>query len=281
MTARLASVAVSVAALLAPAPAGAQEVTGGELRDLAARAQTDPAALEELRDVERVDGAPADLELALEGAEGEELAGRLEALADGAEAEPGAAPPARAQDDARAILSERRFLEPDVPRPFRRPLAWLGARIDALADRVPGGPPVFWVLLGAVVVALAALVAARVGRRRAAQAVERGRAETARGEVDVRRLEEEAAEAERSGDLERAVRLLFRAGLLRLARARAIVLRDSLTTGQVRRELRSPDFDGVARVFDEVAYGRRPPEPADVEASRAGWRRVLDEAGAR
>ena len=281
MSVRLASVAVSLAALVAAAPAGAQEVTRAELRDLAARAQSDPAALEELRSVERVDGAPADLELALEDAEGEELAGRLEALADGAEAAPGAARSARAQDDARAILSERRFREPDVPRPFRRPLAWLGERIEALADRVPGGPPVFWVLVGAVVVAGAALVAARVGRRRAADAVERGRAASVGAEVDVRRLEEEAAEAERSGDLERAVRLLFRAGLVRLARARAIVLRDSLTTGQVRRELRSPDFDGVARVFDEVTYGRRPPEPADVEASRTGWRRVLDEAGAR
>jgi len=31
----------------------------------------------------------------------------------------------------------------------------------------------------------------------------------------------------------------------------------------------------VAATFDEVVYGRRRPERADVEASRAAWSRVL------
>jgi hypothetical protein len=275
------AVAAGLASLAAAAPpAAAQEVTRAELRDLAARARSEPGALEELRRVERVDGAPADLEQALAGAEGEALERRLGALAEGAGGSP-AGTPARAREEAQAILSERRFHGTDVPRPFRRPIEWLGDRLRAVGESVPGGPTALWVILGALVVGLAALVAGRVGRRRAADAVERGRAATAGAETDVRRLEEEAAEAERRGELERALRLLFGAGLLRLDRARAIVLRDSLTTGQVRRELRSREFDGVARVFDEVTYGRRPPEPADVEASRSGWRRVLEEAGAR
>ena len=275
------AVAAGLASLAAAAPpAAAQEVTRAELRDLAARAQSDPGALEELRRVERVDGAPADLEQALAGVEGEALERRLGALAEGAGG-PAAVPPPRAREEAQAILSERRFHGTDVPRPFRRPIEWLGDRLRAVGESVPGGPTALWVIVGALVVGLAALVAGRVGRRRAADAVERGRAATAGAETDVRRLEEEAAEAERRGELERALRLLFRAGLLRLDRARAIVLRDSLTTGQVRRELRSREFDGVARVFDEVTYGRRPPEPGDVEASRSGWRRVLEKAGAR
>jgi hypothetical protein len=275
------AVAAGLASLAAAAPpAAAQEITRGELRDLAARAQSDPGALEELRRVERVDGAPADLAQALGGAEGEALERRLGTLAESAGG-PAATPPPRAREEAQDILSERRFHGTDVPRPFRRPLEWLGGRLRALGESVPGGPAALWVILGALVVGLAALVAGRVARRRAADAVERGRAATAAGQTDVRRLEQEAAEAERRGELERALRLLFRAGLLRLDRARAIVLRDSLTTGQVRRELRSREFDGVARVFDEVTYGRRPPEPADVEASRRGWRRVLEKAGAR
>jgi len=275
--------AAALAALAAAAPAAAQEVTRAELRDLAVRAEADPAALEELRRVERVDGAPANLERALAGAEGDVLERRLDTLADGlgVPGAPAAGPPPRAQEDANAILSERRFRGTDVPRPFRRPLEWLGDRLQPIADAVPGGPIAIWVILGVIVIALAALVAGRTARRRSADAVERGRAATSGGEVDLRRLEEEAAEAERRGDFERALRLLFRAGLLRLDRARAIVLRDSLTTGQVRRQLRSTEFDGVARVFDEVTYGRRPPEPSDVETSRSGWRRVLEEAGTR
>jgi hypothetical protein len=91
-------------------------------------------------------------------------------------------------------------------------------------------------------------------------------------------LEREADRAERSGDLETALRLRFRAGLLRLGRARVLPERPSLRTFEARRALRNPRFDGLARDFDEVVYGGRSPQPADVETARAEWPRVLEEA---
>src|SRR5919206_479107 len=134
------------------------------------------------------------------------------------------------------------------------------------------------VLLGTILAGLF-LVAQRV-RGRAWAGLHRGGGRAPRP-VDPARLEREADEAERRGDLERAIRLRFRAGLLRLDRARAIELEASTTSGAVSRKLRSHDFDDVSASFDAVVYGRRPPGGEDVELSRAGWTRVLSAAGGR
>jgi hypothetical protein len=96
---------------------------------------------------------------------------------------------------------------------------------------------------------------------------------------DPRRLEDEAARAERDGDLELALRLRFRAGLLRLDQKRALpATQTPLTNGEIGRRLRSESFRGLARDFDEIVYGRRPAFAGDVERARAGWPRVLEEA---
>ncbi len=100
----------------------------------------------------------------------------------------------------------------------------------------------------------------------------RGRSE------DPAELERLADEAERRGDLEIALRLRFRAGLLRLGRARALPLRPSLRTREARRALGSARFDRLARDFDEVVYGGRPPSEVDVEAARSEWPQVVAEA---
>jgi hypothetical protein len=60
-----------------------------------------------------------------------------------------------------------------------------------------------------------------------------------------------------------------------------IEFHESMTSGEVARLLRSREFDRIANTFDEVVYGRRPPESPDVRAARDGWPRVLQEAGAR
>ncbi|MBW3626759.1 MAG: DUF4129 domain-containing protein, partial [Actinobacteria bacterium] len=91
-------------------------------------------------------------------------------------------------------------------------------------------------------------------------------------------LERSADEAERAGDLALAVRLRFRAGLVRLDRAGALRLRPSLTTGAVTRAVPSETLVRLATDFDEIAYGGRPAAPGDVAASRTGWPRVLAEA---
>ena len=211
---------------------------------------------------------------------GGDLRSRLQALAvDGGRA----TVPADARAQAQRILRERRFRGSSVPRPFHGALAWLGRQLRRIASpfsrlerSLPG--PTFWIVLGALVVAAAALAVQRLGRRRGAAAVERLARERRARRADPAELEREAAEAERRGELELALRLRFRAGLLRLAQADAIPARESLTSGQVRRLLGSPVFERLAADFDEVVYGERPPGAAELARARADWPRVLEEA---
>ena len=194
--------------------------------------------------------------------------------------------PAQAREEARHILSERRFRGTNLPRPFHGLLSWLERHLhflargfDWVAVRI-GGQRVLWTLIAVVVLGVAAFVARQLARRRIeaeARGVGRGARGRGRGE-DPAELERLADEAERRGDLEVALRLRFRAGLLRLGRKRALPLRPSLRTREARRALRSARFDRLARDFDEVVYGGRSPSAADVEAARTEWPQVVAEA---
>jgi Domain of unknown function (DUF4129) len=279
--ARAAGWALAACAALAcvlPVAARADAVTGAQLRSLAERAADDPAALARLRRVDRVDGRRVEVAGALRGARGRDLQARLRLLA----ASPA---PARAagdpRGDAREILSQRRFTGTRVPGPFRSLLDWLGDRLrslgNALDDLLPGGRSIVWIALGAVVAALAAIVARRTltGRVRAAT---RAAAAAAPPRDDARELERRADAAEAAGDLEAALRLRFRAGLLRLGARGAIEFRPSISTYEVRRALRSADFDALAADFDDVVYGGRPAAPGDVENARRRWPEVVEGA---
>ncbi|HEU5214651.1 MAG TPA: hypothetical protein VFU30_03845 [Gaiellaceae bacterium] len=192
--------------------------------------------------------------------------------------------PPQAREEARRILAERRFHGTSLPRPFHGFLDWLSRHLHFLArawdslQAAVGGADVLWGILGAIVVTLAVVAASRLAARRTrfeGLAAERGARR--RGE-DPAALERLADEAEQRGDLEIAVRLRFRAGLLRLARARALPGRPSLRTGEARTALHSARFDALARDFDEIVYGRRTPSADDVAAARSEWPRVLEEA---
>src|SRR5436190_1208887 len=98
---------------------------------------------------------------------------------------------------------------------------------------------------------------------------------------DPAELERAADAAEHAGRLDDAVRLRFRAGLLRLGDRGAIRYRPSVTTNEVRRVLGSETFDELAGTFEAVAYGGRSAEPPDVDAARRAWPHVVDEAGRR
>lgn len=123
--------------------------------------------------------------------------------------------------------------------------------------------------------AAVALVAFRLGRRRAGRLLEARspRAQEPRG--DPTRLERDAERAERAGDFELALRLRFQAGLLRLAAAQAIPARQQLTNGEIARRLASSSFAGVAHDFDEVVYGGRGASSDDARRAADGWARVL------
>ena len=121
-----------------------------------------------------------------------------------------------------------------------------------------------------MVVARLVPTAARARRDAAAR-----RALAARDE-DPRALERRADAAEAAGDLEAALRLRFRAGLLRLDARGAIEFRPSISTHEVRRALRSEDFDALAATFDDVVYGGRAADAADVAEARERWPRGRD-----
>ena len=195
---------------------------------------------------------------------------------------------AEAREQARDILRERRFQGSSVPRPLHRPLEWLGNALapvghlfHRIASHVPGGASVLWVVLGGLVLLAAAAVALHLSRRHGALALERGAQARVPGGVDPRALEREADDAEREGDAERALRLRYRAGLLRLGRARVVPLRESLTSGEARRILRLPDFDTIARTHDEVVYGGRTAAAEDAVEARVRWPGILAAKGVR
>jgi hypothetical protein len=90
-------------------------------------------------------------------------------------------------------------------------------------------------------------------------------------------IEALAAEAEAAGDFSRAVRLRFRAGLLRLDDASVLPFDPSLTTGQLMRTLRNSTFDGLALTFDRVVYGEVAATATEAGAARHDWPTVVRE----
>jgi len=195
--------------------------------------------------------------------------------------------PDAARREAQHILSDGRFKSSSTPRPLRGPLKWIADRLNDVfgpigrfLERVPA---VVWWIFVAALVAFIVWMVVRVRRRRVtappASAARRGPAGNRAEDADA--LEREADEAERSGDLERAVRLRFRAGLLRLGDRGVIRYRPSVMTGEVRRTLRSERFDGLAGTFEAVTYGGRTAEHPDVDAARREWPHVLEESGRR
>ena len=284
---RLAAIVVAALVLAAPTAASAQAVSGAELTALAERAAADDAsARERLLAVDEVDGRPVAVDEALAGATGDEIVQRARLIAASTGAERGVAP-ADARRDAQQILDARRYKGAQVPRPFAGPIAWLGDRIqpvidwiDDLGRSVPGGPIVLWMVLAALVLSAAAGVTSQTIRRRAI-AIERARTAALPATEDPHQLERAADRAERDGDWELAVRLRFRAGLLRLDRRRVLVYRPSLTTGEIARATGSRSFAEIGDRFDAIVYGGRPAEQEDAEAAKRGWEAVQAEAVAR
>jgi hypothetical protein len=284
--AALAVAAVLLAVILLDAgPAAAQTVSASQLQALAERAVDDPRALAQLRAVREVDGRPVDMGRALAGAEGPALAARLRTLATADASAPPGVGATEARDDAAAILDGRRFKPPWVPRPFAGILrtigGWLEPVVDPVRDlwRAVNRSLAAQLALVAVVFAVALAITLRLVGRRSPQSVHRSRRIGMEEDgLDPDELERQAAAAERDGDLDRAVRLRFVAGVLRLDQAGVISYRSSMTTGQLKAILRSGSFAELAAAFDEIVYGGRPAEPSDVAAATDVWPRVLAEA---
>ena len=200
-----------------------------------------------------------------------------------------AADPARARQAARDILSEEPFAARDLPRPFAGILRRLGEWfvdpvrrfLSRLGDSLPDPGSLPWLLLAAAVMVVAVVVVLRLAGDRGRERPDR-RAEAWAGDgTDPAQLEAQAEEAERRGQLAEALRLRFRAGLVRLDRMGVLELRPGLTNRAVARVLRSARFDGLRVDFDEVVYGGRAATADDLGEARTVWPAVLEEARAR
>ncbi len=277
----LAALALALPLLLA-APVHAREASPAEIRALAERAVRDPAALEVLRDVDRVGGRPVDIAGALAAESPRALRARLEALAAGGAPAPEPPSAATARERAAAELAGREYDESSLPRPLRSPLEQLADLLDDafawLVGILPGGRVSGLSLIAALVLVVALVLAQRTVRR-AARAEQGAHAAVRRTrEGDPRALLRAAQEAEARGELGLALRLRFRAGVADLAARDLVPARASAGTEELERRLRSPTFSGLARRFEEVAYGGRSALASDLDAAREGWPRVRAEA---
>ena len=176
----------------------------------------------------------------------------------------GRTPPSRARRRARSC-EERRFHGSDVPRPFAGLLRWLGERLQPVGDffddlavarprRAAGAST--RCSAGSSCSSRGLLARGSIGRRAAAAARAARARSTAR--EDPAALEREADRAAAAGEWETAVRLRFRAGLLRLDAREADRVPPVADHRRGRRGDRLPAFDRVGADFDEIAYGGRP-----------------------
>ncbi len=193
---------------------------------------------------------------------------------------------ALARGQARAILAEARFHSGPIPRPLHgllhavgsaleSPLHALEELVSSLGALAPGGTITVWALLAAVVLALSAVLATRGARRALRESYGGVGAAGAGAPVRASELERDAAAAEAQGRNAEAVRLRFRAGLMRLAESEVIEAAPTMLNGEVSRALRSEHFDRLARSFEEIAYGGREADAEDLIASRQDWSRLL------
>jgi hypothetical protein len=194
--------------------------------------------------------------------------------------------PDEAREAARRILGEDRF-QPEAPRrapqPFKQPLTWLGEQLrklfeplgDFLSRTVGRGGPIGWLLFAALVIGAVALIARAISRRVAS------RRESTTSEVRLSKriaeLEREAAAAAAAGRWAEAIRLRFRAGLLRIEdRGRVLGVEQRPNADVVRRATIDP-LSPLADMHDRITYGEHPAAAADDAASKAGWDDVQGE----
>ena len=201
-------------------------------------------------------------------------------------------PAARAREQARDVLAQRRFQPAPIPAPLRSVRERIGEALRSLgrpfadafrrvADWLPGGSTVLIVVLCAGVLLIAAAIATRGAARRAAGATGRAAARAGYEQASAADMRRQADDAERAGDLDGALRLRFRAGLVDLDSQELIELRPALTNHELLRAVPSPTLAELVDGFEAVAYGGRPAAAGDLRTARDGWPRVAAEAGAR
>jgi hypothetical protein len=211
---------------------------------------------------------------------------------------PGFSSTARAQ--AREILSRPPYKKgPDrTPRPLAGIFHALGDALHAVLARpglwvyhhllVPLGHG-FAVSFGGWWPIVAGLLAVGAGvalgillvRRRSRIAARLPDAGVPVGRQDPIELDSGADAAEAVGDHETAVRLRFRAGILRLASKGILADPDARTDRQLRTIVASDTFGHLVDRHERIVYGRDRASADDSGAAKRGWPLVLSESAAR
>jgi hypothetical protein len=188
-------------------------------------------------------------------------------------------------DDARRVAEDvlrgDRFHDDPAPRPLRGPLEWIGERLRDVFEPVGSAlealPGPTWVAVLALLAAIVALVVWRIARRaeRLGTRASEPAVAAAGTHETAAELEAAAARAEREGDRDLALRLRFRAGLLRLDHAGAITFTPALTTREVRASVVSERFDELADDFEAVAYSEHRATELELAAAKRDWQAVV------
>ncbi len=283
--------------------AEAAESSVEEIATLAARAivelsgdsVADSAALDELRRVDAVAGRSVDLAAALDVSDVDVLVERLRHLSfalagvtDEMTSETATDPAVDVSGAAAGILEGDRYHDREGFRPFRSVIERVREALGSDdggddADRVAGtdgtgGGSDFGMVVAIVVIGALAVVVVALVRRRVRSGVDddspEGRARATALRAD--HLERDANRAREQGAHDRAVRLRFQAGLLRLESVGALDLEPGLTNRTAADCLGSPDFDELARAFDAIVYGHRPANPGDVDRAWLLWPTLVE-----
>ena len=194
--------------------------------------------------------------------------------------------PTEARRQAAAILSQRRFQVERTPRPLAGVLSWFGARLRSfgrpfgwfarrLSSVLPGGGSAVWILFtllgsGALAFTMRRLGVLRRRRTAANDAVLSPRLTAAE-------LERMATQAQGRGDFDASVRLLFRAGLRRLAEGRVITSPEQRPNGEIGQHLGLERYTSLAERMDAVTYANSSATSADVLRARTEWPGVVRE----
>ena len=249
-----------------------RDLSRGEFVELA---NTRPVPVAELSAVTSVDGQPIDTSMLLRGAPAD-VEQRLQTLVSLLPT-PNGEDAGQARNDAKDILAERRFQKSKIPRPFAGALRWLGDQLAKIARPLA---PIFANKLTAITFmvvsfALAAKLLVSLARRRQRHVGRDLHNPDQRWQqlrdLQPDQLDDDADAAARAGDLDRALRLRFLAGLLRLDRSGKLAYSPTATAHALRESMASPVFDGLAGRHDEVAYGARTATDQDLEEAITGW----------
>ena len=266
---------IATAVALLPVAGAAAQLAGGDVsreqaRELAAAAGEDPAALERLRGITRIDGKAADLARALDAPELEQLDSRLRALERSLGTAPaGGADAAAAREGAAEIVAGFDDVEEVGPVAVEDSDGSSAIALDLGSLWLP--------LLIAAAIA-GAFLAYRLVRNR--EAAGRLAASESGAEVEVARseLERRADEAERAGAFGEALRLRYGIALRQLQEIGRVPGGPAVTASRVSRELGDPRADHLVGTFERVAYGGRGAGADDAREAREGWPRLVEGA---